>query len=1172
MKMLSILLFTASMAVSARPAAQTITLSAKKMPLKAVFQAVEKQTGYFVFGNRAVWDNTQPVTLSVTNMQLDAFLGSVLPGQGLSYRIDGKTISLFFQRITMAEKEAPMIKLFRSITNQTGYQFQFNEEELAHAKPVSINIKEATLEEALQKCFEGQLLTYTIRDKNIVVRQKPLELLHLMAVPPVDVRGKVTDNDGKPLPGANIKIKGSTLGTSTDSLGEFRISVPDENRVLVFSYIGYDSLEVEVKNQRIINAVLRLRPPDMGEVVVVGYGRQKKLTTVGAQSSIVVEDLKQPVANMSNVVAGMVAGVIGVQRSGEPGYDNSEIYIRGISTFTGSSPLVLVDGVERSFNNIDPEDIASFSILKDASATAVYGVRGANGVILIQTKKGKSSKPIINMQVDQGLTEFTRLPKFADGVTYMQISNEAYRNSNPNDTSLRYSLDRIAKTASGSDPELYPNVNWFDEIFNQYGFNQRARVNVNGGSEKAQYYLSLGYYNEKGMFKTDDLTDYNSSMKFNRYNFTSNLTLNVTKKTKVEFGASGWISNGNYPGKSTADIFKAAYVMPPIMIPVRYSDGKLSRPKTADILNPYTLLTQTGYITEFRSQLWSNIRVTQELDFLLKGLSMTGMYSFDNYNAHTIKRIKDPDGFIATERDANGKLVYEQTKIGDSYLSYERTNGGSRQFYLESAINYHREFGKHDVTGMVLYNQSDKVDAFSGDFNSSIPFRYVGIAGRATYAFDSKYLAEANFGYNGSETFTPDKQFGFFPSFGVGWVVSEEQFFEPVSNALSFFKLRFSYGEVGNSNIGGRRFAYIGTVANAGSYSYGRNNTDATIKGKEIGDYAVDVTWEKAGKYNLGFEFKTWRDAISLTVDLFREKRTGIFRSRGDVPRIVGIKNLPYANLGAVDNKGIDATLEINKRVGKDLTLRFRGNFTWTRSKVINDAQAPWPYPWQQRIGRSLGQRFGYIAIGLYGSEKEVETSPYQTGINKPGDIRYKDLNGDGKIDGYDKAPIGYGSMPEIVYGFGPTINYKNWSVSAWFKGISHVDISLSGDGFRPFSLGGERGNLLAEVTNRWTKENPNPNAFYPRITYGNENMNFEQSSWWTKNGAFLRLQVVELNYQLKRDWLKRIGVSYLNLYLTGYNLATISGFKLYDVELGDGRGSEYPLLKTYNFGFRFTF
>jgi TonB-linked SusC/RagA family outer membrane protein len=992
--------------------------------------------------------------------------------------------------------------------------------------------------------------------------------------PPATISGKVIDEKGLPLAGVTVKLKNGSVTAITNQSGNYNIKLPAGNGTLVFTFIGYTTQEIAVSGDKVLDVMLKEASTSLNDLVIVGYGQQKKISTTAAISTIKAEELKQPVANLTNLIAGRVAGVIGVQRSGEPGYDGSDIYVRGISTFTNSKPLVLVDGVERDFSNVDPEDIASFSILKDASATAVYGVRGANGVIIIETKKGKIGKPMINAQYDQGITQFTKIPEFADGVTYMNIANEAYRNSNPNDLTPKYSADRIQKTASGTDPDLYPNVDWFNVLFNKFGQNRRARVNASGGSESAQYYLSMGYYDENGLFKTSELANYNSSIKFTRYNFTSNLTLNVTKSTKVDFGASGWISNGNYPGSSTSTIWNSAYVLPPILIPPVYSNGLNAQIRTADILNPYNLLTQSGYVSEFRSQLWSNIRVTQNLGSILKGLSATAMFSFDNYNTHTINRRKTVDGYLASGRDANGNLLLDKTSIGTSFLGYDRTNGGTRQFYTEAAINYAENFGKHNVTGMVLYNQSDREDAFAGDFIASIPYRYMGLAGRTTYTYDNRYLFEANFGYNGSETFAPNHRFGFFPSFSGGWVISQEKFFKSLSNTFSLVKLRYSYGVAGNSAIGGQRFGYIGTVGGGnGNYTYGQGATNQSLTGLDIGLYAVNVTWEKAKKQNLGLELGMLNNDLQLIVDVFKENRTGIYRQRGDVPGNVGLLSLPNANLGEIHNRGIDASLNLHKRINADWQLAFRGNFTYNNAININDANAPWPYPWQQRIGRPVGQRFGYIALGLFTSDADVANSPFQTGTNKAGDIKYQDLNGDGKIDSYDQGPIGYGTMPHIVYGFGPTVSYKGFTLSGWFKGISNVDIALNGDGFQPFSQGGERGNLLAQITDRWTPGTSDEHPFYPRLTYGNDNMNYANSTWWVKNGAFLRLQTAQLSYDFKgAKWLSKAGMTNLSLYFIGYNLWTMSGFKLWDVELGDGRGAQYPMLKTYNLGLKCTF
>lgn len=1083
-------------------------------------------------------------------------------------------------KLSLKFDEVSVKEIFNQIEEKSEFVFFYNEDYIDVNRKISLNVKNESVENILTEVLKGTSNSFKVYDRQIVILGSGMTEVPSIFKSSEDepkkgpVSGLIVCYEGNPIPGVTVFIKGSTLGSITDSDGNFNLMNVPQDATLVFSFVGMKTQEIELMGKRTLYIVLQEEALGVDEVVVVGYGIQKKLTTIGSQASITSKDLKaQPVANISNAISGRIAGIVAVQRSGEPGYDGSEIYIRGISTFTNSNPLILVDGVERSFGNIDPEDIESFTILKDASATAVYGVRGANGVILIETKKGDVGKPKINFQANSGITQFTRTPQFADGVTYLQMANEAYKNSNPNAKIPLYSAERIQKTADGSDPDLYPNVNWIDEIFSEYGNNNRVNMNVTGGTVSAKYYLSLGYYDETGLFKTEDISKYNTSIKFTRYNFTSNLSLKILKNTRLDFGASGWISNGNYPGSGTAEIWNAAFVSPPTLIPPVYSNGYVAHNRTGDVSNPYDLLVNTGYVNEIRSQIWSNIKLTQDLSPLVKGLSAYAMFSFDNYNNHRIARTKTVDTYFANGRDENGNLNFEQTRVGSNYLGYNRTNGGNRQFYSEAALNYFNSFGKHDFGGMILFNQSDKNDAFAGDFISSIPIRFQGLAARATYAFDNKYMGELNLGYNGSETFSTGHRFGFFPSFGVGWVTSSEKFFEPVSHLIQFLKFRFSYGTVGNSSIGGRRFAYLATVAPVTGYSFGLN-TNTNYNGLDIGDYDVDVTWEVSKKINLGIEMRTWGNDLSLTVDLFRENRSGIFLQRGDLPEYVGVRNNPWGNLGEVHNNGIDATLIFHKNLAKNLNFDFRGNFTWNRAIIVENANAPWPYPWQQRIGRKLGQRFGKIAIGLFESQDEIANSPVQIGDIQPGDIKYKDLNGDGKIDSYDEGPIGYGSIPGIVYGFGPSISYKGFAVGAWFKGIGNVDISLNGEGLQPFSMEGLRGNLFSNITNRWTPDHSNPDPLYPRLTYpSSSNTNYNNSTWWIKNGAFLRLQNIELSYTFpKEGWTEKMGLSNFRIYAIGYNILTLSSFKMWDVELGDGKGAQYPLIKTYNAGIDFQF
>jgi TonB-linked SusC/RagA family outer membrane protein len=1031
----------------------------------------------------------------------------------------------------------------------------------------------ATLEALLQK--NGLKLTKSGERQYVISENKQDKVTNptpKQTGQEFQITGIIRDPLAQPLSNVSITQLSTLKGTVSDSAGHFKIMAAKGDSIR-FEHVGFTPQTVIFKDRIEFDIALEASVGGLNEVVVIGYGKQKRVSQVGAQSTVNVEELKQPVANLSNVIAGRLAGVVGVQRSGEPGYDNATIWIRGISTFTNSGPLVLVDGIERNFNYIDPEDISSFSILKDASATAVYGVRGANGVILIQTRKGKSGKPQVNIQYNQGITQFTKKPEFVDGPTYLKLANEAYASSNPNSPQL-YSEERIKNTTEGNDPDLYPNVNWMEEMFNKYGQNRRANANVTGGSPNAKYYLSVGYYDEEGLFKTDELAQYNSSIKYKRFNFTSNLGLDITPTTKLDFGASGWISVGNFPGTGTSDIWNNVFLATPVSMPAIYNNGNAPVLRS-NVTSPYIQLTKTGYVRENRNQLWSNIRLTQDLGFWLKGLSATAMYSFDAYNSLTIRRTKTVDGYIMTGRNADESPIFEQTRVGSNYLGYSRDNGGNRQFYTEASVNYTNKFGKHDVSGMLLFNRTDYENAFAGDFISSIPFRNQGWAGRATYGFDTRYLLEVNFGYNGAENFAPSKRYGFFPSFGLGWVVSNEAFFKPLSNTIDFLKFRGSWGKVGNNKISDSyRFGYIAQVGSGnGGYSYGRNNNNG-YDGLDISEYAVDVSWEQATKTNIGIELKTLKNALSLTVDYFIEKRDGIFLRRSNMPNYVGLRNNPYGNFGIVHNKGVDGTIEYNKAINKSFSIGLRGNFTWNRAIIIDDANAPYPFPWQQRIGRKYGQRFGYTALGLFEDEKEILNSPLQTGTVKPGDIKFKDLNGDGRIDAYDQGPIGYGSVPELVYGFGTNITWKGFSIGAFFKGMGNVDISLNGEGFQPFQLGGDRGNLLTQVQDRWTPSNPNPNATYPRLTYpSSDNMNYENSSWWVKSGSFLRLQSLDASYSLpKRPWMNSAGLGSVRIFLTGYNVATFSSFKMWDVELGDGKGARYPLIKSFNVGLELRF
>ncbi|HBL69791.1 TonB-dependent receptor [uncultured Alistipes sp.] len=1068
-------------------------------------------------------------------------------------------------RISLNLQNVPLKEVFSRIEDQSNYIFVYYDNILDASRRVSISVSDQTVGDVLEVLFAGTENTWKLSGRQIVIG-KAAAVGKTEKQATLRVMGSVKDHSGEPLIGVTVFVKERpNIGTATDINGNYLIDVlPDD--VLEFSYVGYKTQDVAVAGRGLLDVVLEQNDALLDAVEVVGYGVQKKISVIGSQQSIQVDELKVPAANLTQGLAGRVAGLVSVQRTSEPGFDDADIYIRGISTLTASmsAPLTLVDGVPRSFANVDPEDIESFSILKDASATAVYGVRGANGVIIINTKSGLKGRPKFTVRYTEGITTPTKITDFVDGATYMEMSNEA---STTRGGGTLYSREVIEKTRTHADPYLYPNVDWMDEILRDYSHNRSANVNVSGGSDKAVYYIGLAYYDEDGMYKDTKLADYNSNTYYRRYNVTTNLTLNPFRTTEIKLGIQGYLANANYPASSQATIFESAYFTQPTYIAPMYPDGKLGA-FSGGGLNPVAELGATGYANQWRSQVYSNLRVTQQL---CKGLSITGMFSFDTYNYTSNRFTKSPNTYHATGRDANGNLIYEQTRQGTENLAYSLSAKGDRTIYLEAALNYKNTFGRHDVSGMLLFNQSDEINTKATNVEEALPYRFRGLAGRFTYGFDDRYFAEFNFGYNGSENFAPKNRYGFFPSMGLGWVISNESFFEPLTGVIQYLKVRGTWGQVGNSQISGRRFAYLATVTDSSSpsYTFGKN-MDQNFGTTAINEYAVDVTWEVADKTDIGVDMRLLNNKLNFQFDYFKESREGIYLRRSSIPAYVGMINNPYGNIGRVENKGVEFSINYANSWG-DWSLSLMGNYSFNRNKVLEDDSTA-AYPWQSTIGNKVGQRFGLVALGLFESYEEIAASPMQTGDTRPGDIKYKDVNGDGKIDEYDKVPIGWGSVPEIMYGFGFSIGWKNLSLTAMFQGAAHVDAMLSGEGVLPFSQGSSRGNLLSNITDRWTEQNPSQDVFYPRLSIGNINMNYETSTWWLKNTDYLRLKNIELSYRLPDRWMKRIHLDNARVFIQGVNLLTFSSFKIWDVELGDGRGARYPNIASVSLGVNFNF
>ena len=1107
-----------------------------------------------------------------------------------------------FKTLSVSVSNSTLREVLKTIEKSSQFVFFYLDDAVNLERKVSIDSKNKNIEEILSELFEGTSCTYRISDRQIFISGKAPASTEQQQNKR-KISGRVTDIKGEPLIGVNVTVDGDANGSITNMDGLYEIFVTKKSVVLKFTYIGFKTSEIRTNaSTNIYDVTLEEQVNELEETVIVGYGTQRKISNIGAQSSMKMEDIKTPSASLTTTLAGRLAGVVAVQRTGEPGKDAADIWIRGISTPNTSSPLVLVDGVERSFNDIDPEDIESLTTLKDASATAVYGVRGANGVILIKTKPGKVGKPTVSADYYESFTRFTKMVDLADGITYMNAANEAMRNDG---IATKYTEDQIRNTIAGKDPYLYPNVDWLKEIFNDWGHNRRVNVNVRGGSEKVAYYASVSYFNETGMTVTDKNIDtYDSKMKYSRYNFTTNLNIDVTPTTKVEIGAQGYLGEGNYPAISSADLYNAAMSISPVEYPkMFFVNGEAFVPGTStnnNFNNPYSQATRRGYDNLTKNQIYSNLRVTQDLDMLTKGLKLTAMYAFDVYNEIHVHqdRAESTYNFLDTSvpYDMNGQPILQRIYEGSNVLSYKQETSGNKKTYLEASLNYDRTFNDdHRVSALFLFNQQSKLLYPKGTLEDAIPYRMMGIAGRATYSWKDRYFAEFNIGYNGAENFSPKHRFGTFPAFGVGWVVSNEKFWQPLSKAVSFLKIRYTDGKVGNSEVSDRRFMYLDQMKENGDYGYKFGPNGTKWSGYETVNMAVDLIWEESRKQDLGIDLKLFNDNLSIVFDLFKERRENILLKREhSIPSFLGYNtSAPYGNIGIIENKGFDGTIEYNKRINKDWVIALRGNVTFNKDKWIQGELPEQKYEWMNQYGHNINGVKGYVAEGLFtqteiddmarweslsDANKAITPKPFasQFGTVKAGDIKYKDLNNDGQIDAYDQTYISRGDVPTTVYGFGFTVGWKDLSVGMMFQGVAGAERVLNGSSVNPFNGGGGSGNLYSNIGDRWTEENPDQNAFYPRLSYGSETTsninNFQKSTWWVRNMNFLRLKTLQVSYNLPKPWVNKVHLKNAAVYVMGTNLFTLSRFKLWDPELNTDNGASYPNTTSYSVGINFTF
>lgn len=1002
--------------------------------------------------------------------------------------------------------------------------------------------------------------------------------------------GLVTDGNGDPVIGATVTIQGTTTGTSTDLDGKYTLQVAPGN-VIEVRYLGYNTEERKIKNEQTLNFRLMESSVGLEDVVVIGYGRQKKESVVSSINTITTKELKVPTRNLTTNLAGQIAGLIAVQRSGEPGYDNAEFWIRGQSSFKGgTNPLVLVDGVPREMADIEPDEIETFTLLKDAAATAVYGAEGANGVIIITSKRGMVQKPRITFRAEVNNMAPTRLPDFLGSADFLSLYNEALNNEGKQSI---YDRDLIAKYASGEDPDLYPDVRWLD-LLKDNSWSQRYTLNVRGGTEKARYFVSGAFYKENGIFKSNPSTLYDTNIGVERYNLRSNIDLDITKTTLVKVDLSGQYLVTNYPGTGTADIFKSMMVTPPFLFPMKYSDGTIAghpRPSNSRS-NPYNKLMESGYAKEWRTSVQSKVDLEQKLDFITEGLTARASISFDANMFFGVKRTRTPSQYLATGRNEQGTLEFKEVVQGSDNLSESKSNNGNKKIYFEAALNYNRTFGEHRVGGMFLYMQKEQQF-----HDNALPYRKQGLVGRVTYSFNDRYFVEGNFGYTGSETFAKGFRFGFFPAAGLAWYVSNEPFFpEAVRDVMPKLKLRASVGRTGNDNTGSSRFMYRGTLKqDAGGYDIGITDGAAT---NGVGNGIVEalfeapyLSWEIETKQNYGIDLGFFNNRIDIQVDYFRNRRYNILLQRNTVSNVTGFQQMPWQNFGEVINRGVDGSIVLNQQLG-ELKLSARGNVTFARNKILEYDEVPQKHPWMEMTGSRLNNWNAYIAEGLYTADdfiisgeglertyqlKEgVVTSSLSSDI-RPGDIKYKDMNGDGTIDSNDMVrDVGDPSVPELVYGFGFNAEYKGFYAGVFFQGAGKTSTILGASepqGFHPFHWSYDETSLRKEALNRWTEQNPSQNVMFPRLRTNAHPHNTAASTWWMRDASFLRLKNVEIGYNFPKPLLRKINIEALRVYLMGNNLAVWDNIKMWDPEIGNANaGLNYPLSRTFTFGLDFTF
>lgn len=1016
------------------------------------------------------------------------------------------------------------------------------------------------------------------------------------------VKGVIYEEEtGEPMPGATVSVEGSTRGVMTDLDGSFELTGVKPTDKLKFECLGKETQVLQVGTMTNFVVKLKNAANELDEVTVVAFGKQRKESVIGSISTVDVKTLKVPSSNLTTALAGNVAGVIAYQRTGEPGQDNADFFVRGITTFgANTSPLILIDNIELTSTDLarlQPDDIESFSIMKDATATALYGARGANGVIFVTTKRGQEGPAKIFARVETSISAPTDVVELADPVTYMKSYNEAISTRDPLGE-LMYTYDKIEQTGKpGANRLIYPANDWYDMLFKDFATSYRTNVSARGGGKVATYYVSGAYTEDTGVLKVDKRNSFNNNIDDKNYTLRSNVDINVTPTTKLAVRLTGNFRDYQGPLNGGSDVYRQIMHSDPVLFPAYYPvDDEhvgiqhimFGNYEDGSYINPYANLVK-GYKNYQRSQMIAAVQLEQDLKFITKGLSFMTLFNLTRLSEFTVNRQFNPYWYRLDRYDSyTGEYhVNRINENGTDYLTYSESGKTVKNtMYSETRLNYNRSFGKHDVTGLLVFTASESLTANAGSLQLSLPSRNAGLSGRFTYGYDKRYFVEYNFGYNGSERFHRFHRWGFFPSAGLAWMMSNEKWFKPLTKVVSNLKLRYSYGLVGNDNIGSssNRFYYLSEMSmnNSGLGASFGETRNVSYNGIGVVRYANEaITWEKSYKSNYALELGLFKK-LDIIAEYFTEHRTDIFMPRADIPNTMGLQAAVYGNIGQARTKGIDIQADYKQAWSNGLWASARANFTYSSGKYDVYEEPTYPESYRQRAGRSIRQTWGYIAERLFVDDEDAANSPSQAAFGSQyggGDIKYTDVNGDGVITNADMVPIGYPTSPEIIYGFGVSLGHKGFDFSVFFQGLARESFWIDATsaystkynkyGTAPFVNNGQL--LKAYSDSHWSEDNRDIYALYPRYSAYENHNNTQVSTWWMRDGSFVRLKQMEFGYTLPQKLTNKIHIDNLRVYFQGNNLLCWSKFKLWDPELA-GEGFNYPIQRTFNIGLNVTF